>query len=132
MTVTVSTVRVWSPRVWRADRPLALAPAWASASSVLSVRDDGRLEFWLVLGVRFSMNTASTNSKSSNSASKSARPSPPSWPSAHRRSKRPLRVANSARREAFSTWAIGAQPSAASTAIRAARTAKRSAGGMAW
>jgi hypothetical protein len=56
MRVTVSTVRVWSLRVWslrvwslrvwslrvwRADRPLALAPAGASASSVLSVRDDG-------------------------------------------------------------------------------------------
>ena len=124
-------MRVLAERLGSYGLPLVWVPValWS-----FSVCEEGLLEFLLVFGVFFSMNTAISNCISISSASIRARLSEPTLPSVHNCPKRSLRAVNSSRRDCLLTLGTKGDPvdySPASTAITAASTAMRSPGGKA-
>ena len=133
-TSTVSTVRVFAERLGSQTLPLAWVPRWLTALSSFSVREEGLLEFALLLGVFFSMNTAKSTCISISSASIRARLSAPTLPSVDNCPKRSLSAVNSSRRDCLLTLGTRWRPvdySPASTAISPESTARRSPGGSA-
>ena len=130
-TLTCSRVRVLAQCPALCAGPLALAPARASAVSSSPVREDGRLELALPLGVVFSINTAISTANSASRASNRARVCGLIVPSAHSASKRALSVSNSCMSEWRFTVAMtrprppSSPPAPPSARVRAAR---RSAG----
>ena len=88
--------------------PLPLAPGRVRAVSSLGLREAGRLELMLLLGVCFSMNTAINTLNSISRASNRARLSALILPSAHSDANRPSSASNSARSDCLFTVAMGA------------------------
>ena len=107
-TRTLSRVRVLAQRSSFDAGPLPLAPGRVRAVSSLGLREAGRLELMLLLGVCFSMNTAISTLNSISRASTRARLSAFILPSAHSDAKRPSSASNSARSECLFTVAMGA------------------------
>ena len=108
--------------------PLALAPGRRRAVPSGSAWELGSPELREPFGVRLSMNTAISSCRSVSRASTRARLSGLIPPCAHNSSKRPWSASNSERSDAVLTRATGYS---ASTAMSAASTASRSAGGIA-
>ena len=130
-TLTRSRVRVLVQCSALCTGPLALAPGRASAVSSSAVREDGRLELALLLGVVFSINTAINTPSSSSNASTRARLSALILPSAHSASKRALSVSSSSVSECPLTVAMTRpRPPSSPPAPPSARApaARRSAG----